>query len=192
MRALVRLLDRLVSRCNRVREFTADPDCVLRISPGRVIHALSLPEGKIAPGTQALLIHYWNERMPPLPAGGANLRYALDLSRRQARSLRLVAGYLQSADEFREARLVGGITVLAPAEEADGGTAMLRRYGFTVIPYHSPLGKFGEFWENLFTWALMWTYNPASLQGRRLGRLRRSEFWMTRRAFLEKYADKHA
>jgi hypothetical protein len=187
MRALVRCLDRLISHCNRVREFTADPGCVLRISPGRVTHALSLPEGEIAPGAGALLIHYWNERMPPLPAGGADLHYALDLSRRQTHSLRLVAGYLQSADEFREARVIGGVTVLAPVGEADGGTAMIRQYGFTVLPYHSPLGRFGEFWENLFTWALMWTYAPASLRFRRLWKLRRSEFWMTREKFLKNF-----
>ncbi len=190
MRALIRALDRLISRCSHVREFTDDPGCLLRISPGRLTHRLSLPEGEFAPGAQALLIHYWNERMPPLPAGGADLSYALDLSRRQIRSLRLVAGTLRTADEFREVQLVGGITVLAPAGEADGGTSMIREYGFSVVPYHTPLGRFGEFWENLFTWALMWTYNPASLRGRQPDRLRRSEFWMTRQSFLERYGEK--
>ena len=120
-----------------------------------------------------------------------SVAYARALNRGQIYSLRLVARYTQSAPEFADAQVVGGITVLAPGGVPDGGTAMLKPFGFNVIPYHSPLGRFSEFWENLFTWGLMWTYNPASLRGRSLWSLRRSEFWMSAKAFQDKFARNH-
>jgi hypothetical protein len=64
---------------------------------------------------------------------------------------------------------------------------MLEHLGFIVIPYHRPFGAFGEFWENFFTWWLMWTFNPASTRRRSMFNLQRTEFWMSRRAFIEKY-----
>jgi hypothetical protein len=59
--------------------------------------------------------------------------------------------------------------------------------GFTVLPYHNPLGRFGEFWENFYTWWIMWTYNQASLRHRRLFRLVRAEVWMTMAELLSRY-----
>jgi len=64
---------------------------------------------------------------------------------------------------------------------------MLQRLGFTVIPYHRSLGAFGEFWENFYTWMLMWTYNPGSLRYRGLWGLRRAEIWMSAEEFLRRY-----
>jgi hypothetical protein len=56
-----------------------------------------------------------------------------------------------------------------------------------VLPYHRPLGKFGEFWENFFSWWLMWTYNDASLHSREFWRLQRTEIWMTADEFIRRY-----
>jgi hypothetical protein len=133
------------------------------------------------------MIHLWNERMPPLPASGADLVYARRLYHLQLHSFSLVARHIQIAAEYQPAQLLGGITVLAPVDMPDGGTAMLKHFGFSVMPYHSPLGGFGEFWENLLTWGLMWTYNPPSLRSRSLWGLQRSEFWVSRARFLKKF-----
>ena len=66
---------------------------------------------------------------------------------------------------------------------------MLEHMGFLVLPYHRPFGAFGEFWENLFTYWLMWAYNPASLHNRSLLSMRRTEFWMSRKQFLERFGN---
>ena len=66
---------------------------------------------------------------------------------------------------------------------------MIQHLGFTVLPCHRPLGAFGEFWENLFSWWLMWAYNPPSLKSRRFWRLQRTEIWMTTAEFFRRYGE---
>jgi hypothetical protein len=51
------------------------------------------------------------------------------------------------------------------------------------------LGRFAEFWENAYTWALMWTLNQSILQKRSLLRLRRFDISMTAEDFLGRYGD---
>jgi hypothetical protein len=187
MRTIIRRFDGFLRRQYGVYEFTADPACLLRLQDSRTEHSITLPEGDFPGGTQAVILHLWNEHTPPLPAGGADLAYARGLLRSLICSYQMVARHLKTSAKLREAELIGGVTVLAPLGEADGGTSMLRHFGFTVLPYHSPLGRFGEFWENFYTWGLMWAFNPASLRWQTLGGLRRSEFWMPKRDFLEKF-----
>jgi hypothetical protein len=66
---------------------------------------------------------------------------------------------------------------------------MMRHLGFTILPYQRPLGRFGEFWENLFSWWLMWTYNKVSLQSREFLHLQRTEIWMTAKKFILRYGE---
>jgi hypothetical protein len=40
--------------------------------------------------------------------------------------------------------------------------------------------KFASFWESFYSYALIWTYNPASLYTKRLVQLRRFEIWISR------------
>jgi hypothetical protein len=61
------------------------------------------------------------------------------------------------------------------------------RLGFVVRPCRNRLGRFGEFWENFYTWFLMWTFNPASLRGRSLPGLRRMEMWMAAEDFMQRF-----
>ncbi len=190
MRLIIRRFDGFLSRCTGVFEVTGDPACLLRLQAGRTGRKLSLPCGTFPPDMPAVILHLWNERMAPLPAAGADLVYARNLLRGMIYSYRMVASYIKTAPEFQDAELVGGVTVLAPLEAPDGGTSMLRQMGFTVLPYHSPLGRFGEFWENFYTWWLMWAYNPASLRWQTLLGLRRSEFWMPKSEFMQRYGDR--
>ncbi len=64
---------------------------------------------------------------------------------------------------------------------------LLQRLGFTILPYHGSTGSFGEFWENFYTWLLIWTYNPASLRSHPLLGLQRNELWTTKARFLQRF-----
>lgn len=187
MRALIRGFDAFVIRVSHVFEFCDDRDCLLRLQLAQAPHAIPLPGGKIPAGAPVLVLHFWNEHMPAIPASGPDLAWGKRTARLFLHSLRAAAGFLQSQPDLEAVQAIGGVTVLLIPGDPQGGGTLARRFGFTVLPYHNPLGRFGEFWENLYTWALIWTYNPASLKYHRLFQIRRSEIWMSRGEFLRHY-----
>ncbi len=187
MRALIRKFDALVCRMSGVFEFCEDDECLLRLRSARATHDLCFPGRCVRAGEPVLEIHVWNEHMPLIPPNGPDLVWAIRLQRGLVRSFQLVARHMQGEVHLASARAVGGVTVLFFPGDRSGGTRLMERLGFTITPYHRPCGAFGEFWENFYTWWIMWTYNPASLRHRRLLGLRRAEMWMPAEAFLARY-----
>lgn len=186
LRLLIRNFDAWLSQAEGVFEFCQEPECLLRLQVAQAWHNLRLPDATIHTGEPVLVLHLWNERLSQIPAQGPDLGWAKPMQRRFVQSLGLVAGYVQRSPALANIRAVGGVTVLA-APGNYGGSRMLQRLGFSVIPYHRRLGAFGEFWENFYTWVLMWTYNPGSLHYRGLWGLRRAEIWMSAEAFLRRF-----
>ena len=127
--------------------------------------------------------------MPVLPQTGPNLEWALQLRRKVVHSFRLVAQIMQSDSRYSQVRAVNGASALFSFTDHTGGVRLMQHLGFTVLPYHRPLGKFGEFWENLYSWWLMWAYNKASMKSRQFFRLQRTEIWMTASEFLRRYGN---
>lgn len=179
MRSIVRLLDRSLRRAQGVFEYWDDPDCMFRVSHGRAPHPISLPDGEIPDGAKVLLLHFWNEHMPQIPPEGPDITMAIRGARMLKASFGALAREVQHNPRLTEVRAVGGAGVLIYPDAGPGAEKLLRRLGFSIFPYRHPLGRFGEFWENLYTWGLIWTFNKVSLRQRRLLRLSRSELWMS-------------
>jgi len=188
MRALIRHFDRLLCRANGVFEFSAHQDNVLRLQWGTAPHPLHLSDGvEVRAGDPAVITHLWNEHVPPMGPDGPDLAWAARIGRMLLASYRAAAMWLADQPRMAGVRAVGGVTVLIAPSGHGGSMRLMQRLGFEVLPYRHPLGRFGEFWENLYTWWLMWAYNAASLRNRRLLRLRRTEIWISARAFLKKW-----
>jgi hypothetical protein len=187
LRLIIRRFDNWLSHVEGVEPFTDDPQCILRIQIARVNHPITFPDRTIPSGSKALIIHFWNERMPVILDQGADLSYGLKLQRMAAHSLKLVAGHLQDHPTLNDVRVIGGITMFVSSDTGDGGRASFQHFGFTIFPYPRSGGAFGEFWENFYGWWLIWTYNPVSARSRRMLEMRRTEFWMTREKFLERF-----
>jgi hypothetical protein len=102
-------------------------------------------------------------------------------------SFRVLARVLPRDPRMAGVQALGGATVLFAAGDDSSGEKLFKRLGFTISPYQSALGRFGEFWENLYTWALMWAYNDFSLRQRHLVALCRTESWISAEAFLRRY-----
>lgn len=187
MRAVIRRFDAFLRRRYGVYEFTQDEDCWLRVSRTPAPHALHFPDVEVQRGAPVLMVHLWNEHSPPMPSTGPDLAWSLNAMRLFVKSLRAVAREMKANESLTSLPAVGGITVLIDLNNPSGTGGMFGRLGFMIIPYRSPLGRFGEFWENLYTWALMWTYNPGSLHNRTFLNLRRSEFWMVTDEFMRRF-----
>jgi hypothetical protein len=189
MRAVVRLIDILLRKSQGIYEFTDDSKCILRIQLKRAVHAVTLGGKEILKGEPVLAVHAWNERMPKVPEEGPTLEWALRLRRMVIHSFRGVAKELLHDQRYSQVRAVCGESSLFSFTDHTGGTRLMQHLGFTVLPYHQPLGRFGEFWENLFSWWMMWTFNDPSLHSRSFWRLQRTEIWMHADEFILRYGE---
>ena len=188
MRTLIQRLDRLIRRINGIFEFCDDDTCVFRLQWKRTPHEIRLSDGTTVRRNEPVLyLHLWSEHIPPMPPQGPDLAWAVTLRRRLLATLRQLARWVREGPHQGQVRAIGGATVLIPAGGNEGGKRLLERLGFDVFPYHGPLGRFGEFWENLYAWVLMWAYNPASVRHRSPRRMRRTEVWMSVQTLLERY-----
>src|SRR4030042_2739022 len=163
MSALGCLIDKILRKSGGLYGLSKDPECILRIQLKRANHTVDIKSTRILKGELVLGIHLWNERMPKLPKGGANLEWALRIRRKVEHSFKQLAMVMQQESRYSQVRAVCGVSALFLFTDHTGGVRMMQHLGFTVLPYHSPLVRFGKFWENLFSWWLMWTYNETSL-----------------------------
>jgi hypothetical protein len=129
--------------------------------------------------------HLWNERVPEMGPDGADLAWAVRIMRLYVGSLRKAAHWLVAQPDVPDVRALGGATALLLLGE--GSLRALKRAGYEVFPYHHPLGRVGEFWQNLYTWLFMWTFNPTSVRGKSVLGMRRAEGWMPIEVFLTRY-----
>lgn len=190
MRAVVCWIDTLLRKIQRIYEFTDDPECILRIQLKRAAHSVTLGGERILKGDPVLAVHAWNERMPKIPKEGPTLEWALVLRRQVIYTFRKVAKEICLDHQYSQVRAVCGESALFSFVDHTGGTHLMQHLGFTVLPYYRPLGRFGEFWENLFSWWMMGTYNDASLRSRDFLHLQRTEIWMTVDEFIWRYGER--
>jgi hypothetical protein len=187
MRFLIRSLDQLLRKLTGVFVYWDDPDCMFRARLTRATRPLLVPGGTVPQGARVLELHFWNEHMPSIPPEGVTLAQAARGHRMLIRSLREIGGRIPVEDRYAGVEAVGGATVLVVAGGTSSAEKLFERLGFRLTPYRSPLGRFGEFWENLYTWALMWAYNQVSLENRHLLQLERTEVWMSAEGFVARY-----
>ena len=187
MRLLLRWFDAWLARAEKVFAFSEAPDCLLRLQIAKAPHALNFGKRAIPAGEPVLMLHLYNSHLPVVPRGGPSLAWAKKTQRMFFASLRGAACHIEGHPGLSRLAAVGLNTALIAPDPASGGMRFLRRLGFTPVPYRSTLGRFGEFWENLYAYWLIWAYNPAGLRYHRLPRLKRTEAWMTMDDFLRKY-----
>jgi hypothetical protein len=192
VRALIRRFDAFLAQQYGLFNFTDEPDCLLRLQAAGAPHRLNFPGQVVQPGEPVLLIHLWSEHIPRTLPAGPDLAWAKTIQRAFLKSLQAVGSYIQEEPRLADIRAIGGVTILMFAGNRRNGARFMERLGFTVMPYTNPLGRFGEFWENFYTWMLIWTYNPASLRSRKLFQMRRSEIWIPAEKFVARYGGKPA
>lgn len=189
MRALVRCFDAWLSDITRVVDFGDDPDCVLRIQFTRARCKLVLADCQVECGEPVLQIHLKSEKLPAIPANGPNLAWAKKTQRLFLRSLKSVAEYMIENPTSDPVRAVGGVTILLDIAGHGGGVRLVERLGFTVMPYFTAWGRFGEFWENMYSYVLIWAFNPKSLSYRQITKLKRREFWISIGEFMHRFGE---
>jgi hypothetical protein len=73
--------------------------------------------------------------------------------------------------------------------DRSGGEKVFTRLGFTAAPYQSRWGRFGEFWQNVYSWMIMRALNAPT---RPPWQLRRTEFWVSANEFIRRHGGRGA
>jgi hypothetical protein len=123
-------------------------------------------------------------------ATGPDLKWGVQFYRGMLASLKALSVYVQTDDRFASVKAFHGEVAVLQGEDVPAATQLLERLGFDVqeprVPASWP-GRFARFWENLYTWWLMWAYQPASLRGKSRHQLARFDMWISRAELLARY-----
>ncbi len=186
-RRVIAGVDERLSRHAKVETFSDDPTCILRYAPTRARHAVHLSDGAlIAPGDLVIDIHCWNERVPPMPKGGADLAWALKASGGLKASLRLLAAALDSDARLQPARAIRArVNFVGLGGSNQSVSRIIARMGFEDVDEGGGglNARFHDMLENLLIGALVWTHNPEALRRDKLLRERRP-VWASRERLL--------
>ncbi len=183
----IRRLDALLRSARGVYEFSSDPDCLLRLALGNSGREVVLADGtRIAAGERIGELHLWNERVPPMPQAGPDLCWAVTMRLGLVYSLQLLAAHVENDPDWEDVRAFRGETAV---DAQRGETHPFTHLGFELQPLElvGPLKRFTDFWENLYTWWLIWTFNPASLRSKHFWGLQRRQLWLSRATLLTRY-----
>ena len=99
---LIYRLDALLRQLYRIREFTNDPGCLLRLAVKRASAPLTLSDGtRIMLGDPVGELHLWNDHLLYFPSGGPTLGWARRAHASMVHSLSLLADHVQNAPEWQ-------------------------------------------------------------------------------------------
>ncbi len=191
-RAGVRALDLTLHRHYHVIAFTDDPACILKIAPTVSAHDIDLSDQThLARGESILELHFWNERLPALPRGGGTLHWGIDFAQRVRHSLGLLANYLPHEPRFDSIRALHGELGFLELNQFLEASMLVEHLGFDFRTGDAPGIRIWRyaFWQNLFSWWLMGTFNPASLQGKHFREMARGELWISRTTLMRKFKE---
>ncbi len=184
------MIDLALLRYYRVFTFTNESACVLRLALGRRARAIDSSDGtRIERGKPILVLHFWNEHLPPQPHDGATLAWSIEFIGRVERSLRELATYLARESRLDSACALFGELGFLQFNQFGEMRLLAEHLGFDFVAGDAPGWRFWRyaFWANLFSWWLMWVYSPASLHGKCVSHMARCEIWMSRATLNAKY-----
>lgn len=187
----VRSVDSLLRQRQGIEDITDDEECILRMALAVSDAAVTLSDGiMISPGDPVVRMHYRNEHLPAMPAGGPNAAWATLFMNRLRHSFRELAHRIECDPQLAAVRAIQG----APAFAHRFGNAVqlsriCEKFGFEVVALDHRGGLGGrvhDVLDSMLVWGLIWAFNPGGLKNHGLSH-RRIQVWMSRRKLLSLY-----
>ena len=182
---LVRTADWFLRRYYRVKEFTTDPDCLIRVRHTEATQAIELSDSRVLPGDPMLDLHMWNEQLPRFFGRGADFCWAILVRRNLHRSITALARYVAGSPECRQVRAVRACVTFGNRRRQAQIRRAAARFGFELVEQRDPDG-WHELGEDMLIWAFARAFNPAALRCHRLRR-DRTELWISRERLLQRF-----
>jgi len=171
-----------------VYEYTVHPECLFRLQLVHVEDPLVLADGTaVAPGSRALALHLWNERIPVMGPLGPTLAWARRIDRAIHASLRELACYLAAQPSLRDIAAICGDMPVRGAGQAEQLARIMARYGFEAAvgsaDRRSLIHRFGD---GVLVLMLVWATNPCAVRSALL-RCRNMRLFVSRAALERRY-----
>lgn len=183
---VVRFTDWFLRRWYRVKEFTADPDCLIRIAPAEARRPIALSDGvTVRPGDQVLDLHIWNEQLPRFFGSEADFTWATLIRRNLMHSVRCLAQHLANDPQCQNLVAVRARVTFGTRRRAEQIRRAAAYFGFEMVEGVLPNG-WHERGEDILIWAFARAFNPAALRRHKLRR-DRTELWISRNRLLQLY-----
>lgn len=186
-------LDYILRKAYGVKPFVLDPDCILRLSFWRSPSTIKIAEDlEVKKGELIGELHLWNEQIPVIPPEGPDLKWGYEIAKKLRYSLTLLARAIENGLPMTDKVKVLGGEIALPRDKAKQLEMLLSHLGL-ILDSEKPAGlwkRFAHFWQNLYSMALIWAYNPVSLRKKSLFRMRRYRVWMSKEELLKRYGKK--
>jgi|SRR5579884_840369 len=187
-RAGVRLIHRILYRYYGLFVYSDAADCLYLTARAACPRDITLSDGAVVKaGDPLLVLHFWNERLEERMRRNPNVGSLLATATRPA--LVHLARFLETHPAYADVRAIHAVVGFLPDVSLPRFARYIERYGFDVILGERPgwNARRWAFWQNLFSWWMMWAFNPRSLEGKSFGAMQRLELWMSREELLRRY-----
>jgi hypothetical protein len=185
---LIYRLDALLRQLYRIREFTDDPGCLLRLAIKQAFTSLSLGDGtSIMPGDPVGELHLWNDHVPHFPPGGPTLGWARRAHASMVHSLSLLADHVQNSPEWQRVKAFYADVPISPKRSTASVQRVSRRYGFEpALRRRTVWRSVHNVIESLLLGGLAYAYNPAASHRQKFLR-QRQRIWIGRTTLIRLY-----
>ena len=189
-KAVIRRIDAHMRRQMGIFEIWDDPRSQFRVSLETTSRPVNVPGLSLPAGARILDLHFWSEHALDQPTEGAATGVSLRQYKLIIASFKAIGNSLKTDPRLADVQAVHALTPLFFREERNTGPSMLSRLGFTVVPFHNPMGAFGQFWQDLHIWLLTWAIKPEVLGRRTRFKNVWNELWFSADAYVQKYGPK--
>jgi hypothetical protein len=190
LRLLIGKLDNWLRRFYGVREFSGDPQCILRVAINRAAHCTRLADGCVVPGGAAIIdLHLWNEHLQHLSFRSNGLGTASVLRHQIDAGLEELARFMATEPSLAEIAALRARTAFVPNSRLPKLLRVARSFGFEPSASGEAVSfaaQVHDFWENFFILALAWAFNPSVCRRNNVFRAR-CELWVSRDALFTRY-----
>lgn len=186
---IIMRLDVSLRRERGVMEFAGASGTILRVAVIPSDVDARLPSGlMIGKGDPVIELHFANERLPQ--AGeGAGFGWAARFGRLLVASFRELAEGLTIDPRLKDAKAILARLAFSGERNRADTRRFGERFGFECTPTPTPVPfprQLHDFGEDLWLVGLTWVFNPGSLKGRSVLRLR-EDLWMSKEQMIRLY-----
>ncbi|ACR12339.1 hypothetical protein TERTU_3239 [Teredinibacter turnerae T7901] len=183
LRKLIKTIDKHLREKQGIFEFWVHPNALIRVGFTTNKQPIPVNKSAISPGSHLLEIHFWNEHVPSQKLAKSPIAWAAKSATMLRDSFQELAFQLVNDPRFNHVEFIGGSTPLVLSGQHGGGEKIWRRLGFHLcIPQSTR--PWSHFWENLYTWLIIWTFNPDGVGNKNPFTMHRVEFWADRQTFI--------